>query len=258
MKTILITVFTILGITSFSQETIPYIIYLEDSVKLYVHPENNAIDIPWGGYGIEITAGNGAEDQYCGIENTAAIVEQLGDNGGIPYAAKICDTLSAYGHDDWYLPSFYELYFICEEKDSLGLSWIGNGSYLYWTSLEIDENQSLQINIPSFCQPEDMIKNSLHNCRCVRREALSDVKENSKVGSPVISYDEISDEIRISHSITSIEMNLEIFDINGRNVLSQSNIFSGSKIDISFLKAGTYIVKVHGDSSVVTQKIIKR
>jgi len=50
---------------------------------------------------------------------------------------------------------------------------------------------------------------------------------------------------------------IEVFDINGRIVWSKENNESINKINLSFLKEGTYILRIHKDSKVNHQKIIK-
>jgi hypothetical protein len=72
----------------YSQNYIPSIMYGEDTI-LYVCPYDNYDTMQWGPYGVDITTGNGAEDGYYGAPNTSAIVEQLGDNGGVPYPANM-------------------------------------------------------------------------------------------------------------------------------------------------------------------------
>jgi hypothetical protein len=67
--------------------------------------DDNADSIVWGGYGTAI----GAVSDSNGFANTNMIVAALGNNGGVPYAAKVCYDLVAHGHDDWYLPSIWEL-----------------------------------------------------------------------------------------------------------------------------------------------------
>ena len=60
--------------------------------------------ITWGGYE---QIGKAAQSETDGPANTKAIVAAVGKNSGYDgkiYAAKVCDTLTAGGHNDWYLP----------------------------------------------------------------------------------------------------------------------------------------------------------
>ncbi|MFZ4401352.1 MAG: hypothetical protein ACOYO1_15035 [Bacteroidales bacterium] len=71
----------------------------------YVYPyADNAESIVWGGDSII-----GASSDTNGLNNTNLIVSALGNNNGIPYAAKVCYDLAVGGYDDWYLPSIVEL-----------------------------------------------------------------------------------------------------------------------------------------------------
>ncbi|MBK6378995.1 MAG: hypothetical protein IPO01_17035 [Chitinophagaceae bacterium] len=60
--------------------------------------------ITWGGYE---QIGKAAQSETDGAANTKAIVLAVGKNSGYDgkvYAAKVCDTLTAGGFSDWYLP----------------------------------------------------------------------------------------------------------------------------------------------------------
>ncbi|MEL6390887.1 MAG: DUF1566 domain-containing protein [Bacteroidota bacterium] len=48
-------------------------------------------------------------DEVSGIINTRAIVNAIGTNGGVDYAAQLCADFVAGGFDDWYLPAIWEL-----------------------------------------------------------------------------------------------------------------------------------------------------
>uniref|UniRef100_UPI0025D05E7B Lcl domain-containing protein n=1 Tax=Methanohalobium sp. TaxID=2837493 RepID=UPI0025D05E7B len=99
---------------------------------LYVYPKDTASDIEWGGYGTEIIDGNGADSDTDGAANTSAIVSQLGSDG---HAAYVCDTLTAYGYSDWYLPAKHELNAMYQNKASIG-GFISLD--YYWSSTEVD------------------------------------------------------------------------------------------------------------------------
>lgn len=110
-----------------SIQTFSYEIY--DTI--YVYPEDNAVDVIWGA-SEWIEYGEGAVSIKDGEQNTSDIVGQLGENS----AAYICDTLTAYGYDDWYLPSFQELNAIFYRSDT---SWHIDGIDLYWSSSGVSE-----------------------------------------------------------------------------------------------------------------------
>ncbi len=103
---------------------------------LYVSPFDNDTVPEWGGYGINVTT-----NANSGDSNTVSIVTTLGTNNGNPYAAKVCDTLTLNGFNDWYLPSKNELNALYLNKDSLNMaSW-------YWTSTAVG---ALKANIQNF------------------------------------------------------------------------------------------------------------
>lgn len=110
-----------------------------------------------------------AKMDFNGEANTAAIVAQLGDNGGTAYAAKVCTDLVAYGFDDWYLPAAGELN---EMYQKLGPVANGGSGQLttgfYWSSSESNSNNAWLRDFLSGYKIKD-VKNEYYNCRCVRR-----------------------------------------------------------------------------------------
>jgi hypothetical protein len=98
--------------------------------------------VEYGGFGTDINGNNSAaapefKDIGRSYVNTNIIVSTLGDNGGEPYAAKLCYDLSdENGVDDWLLPTVEEL---VEMHQILYLSNIGGFSAQnYWSSSEND------------------------------------------------------------------------------------------------------------------------
>jgi hypothetical protein len=54
------------------------------------------------------------------------------------------------------------------------------------------------------------------------------------------------------------EMDLEIFDITGKSIFAIRNQYSGDVIDLSPLRQGTYIIKIHHRGSILhIGKVIK-
>jgi hypothetical protein len=80
----------------------------------------------WGCAGTLISA---AEDTAIGVgqANTTAIVSTCTASG---IAAKICNTLSLNGYDDWFLPSKLELDLLYQQRAVIG----GFTIYGYWSS----------------------------------------------------------------------------------------------------------------------------
>src|SRR6056297_3798445 len=110
-----------------------------DGDTLWVHPTDNSGSKEWGGYGTNISHGNGAGSSSNGYQNTAAIVSELGAGN---YAAYLCDTLNAYGYDDWYLPALEELNTIRAVKDQISGISLSN----YWTSVEFNTNDGWSLD----------------------------------------------------------------------------------------------------------------
>jgi hypothetical protein len=95
--------------------------------------------ITWGGYE-EI--GDAARSENDGARNTKAIVAAIGKNAGQegkPYAAKICDTITAGGFSDWYLPSKNESDIIHANYQLLKL----DEKMTIWTSTEANGTQAV-------------------------------------------------------------------------------------------------------------------
>lgn len=152
---------------------------IEFNGKLYVHPTDNSSGIQWGCY--EYGERIGAASDTDGMSNTNMINEfhetlenylqnpsicsEL-NNGTI--AAMLCDTLTAFGYNDWYLPSKDELNAIYQNKDILG----GFSNTTYWSSTEA----ILYLDDFSWMQDFDnglqygLDKSSEARVRCVRRD----------------------------------------------------------------------------------------
>lgn len=87
---------------------------IEDNNYLIIPTTDNGEDIVWGGIGTNVAGANSITD---GASNTSAIVATVGDNGGIPYAAKICSDyeIDSQGntpcqsgntcYNNWFLPA---------------------------------------------------------------------------------------------------------------------------------------------------------
>jgi hypothetical protein len=133
---------------------------------IYVHPTDNSTDVYWGSTDVETNAISLSNGEL----NTQMIVDNLGPGN---YAAYVCDTLTAFGYDDWYLPSIMEL-------NSIYLQ-----SYLfyndtfywsdYWSSTEASIRDAFIIHM---CEGYHRNKFKLYDqnskvcpkCRCIRKD----------------------------------------------------------------------------------------
>lgn len=97
---------------------------------------NNHAGILWGGIG---TVTN-AQSDTNGTGNTTTVVAALGTNGGVAYAAQVCDALSvnsgAVNYTDWYLPAKDELNVLYTNRVAVGGFIAGT----YWSSTEFSGN----------------------------------------------------------------------------------------------------------------------
>ncbi len=105
-----------------------------------VSPIDNADStVSWGPVTPAVPGAHNIDD---GLGNTQAIVTALGNNGGTAYAAKVCDTLNAYGFSDWYLPSVRELMAMAKQAYLIpSFSTFFNVQRNWWSSNE-DNNTS--------------------------------------------------------------------------------------------------------------------
>ena len=145
--------------TIFVQIGLPSI--TSNGTTLYVYPVDNSSAIKWSiGTSYPTT---GASSLTDGKANTTAIVAAQGAGN---YAAYLCDTLTALGYSDWYLPAKEELKDICTNQVILG----GFASFgWYFSSTEYYGNARCQ-RFDSFCYQEPRHKSSVYRMRCVRRD----------------------------------------------------------------------------------------
>ena len=120
----------------------------------------------WGNPGVL----TGAKSSYDGSVNTASIVSSGGPGD---YAAYYCDTLSAGGDDDWYLPSVDELFLLFKARyivnSILEADADENTTALikdvYWTSTEKDQDKAMVFRIGN---PAEATKDEKGSVRSVR------------------------------------------------------------------------------------------
>jgi hypothetical protein len=153
---LLILSFSVVCIQVYPQVAIPY-----DNDTLWVHPVDNSSGITWGADGLDITEGNGAESDRNGYANTQAIVAEI-DTG----AAYLCDTLTAYGYNDWYLPAKVELDSLYQNQSAIGGF---NSSSTYWSSTENDLNYVYGQYFFDGSHNNNVSKYGFYRVRCVRR-----------------------------------------------------------------------------------------
>jgi hypothetical protein len=126
---------------------------------LYVYPVDNSTGIQWYNGSYTTTNATSATD---GRANTDSIVKYQGEGA---YAAYLCDTLNAYGYDDWYLPAKDELNALYDNRASIG----GFSSNYYWSSTESSSNYACIQYFDNGNQATNF-KIVNYRIRCVRKD----------------------------------------------------------------------------------------
>jgi hypothetical protein len=90
----------------------------------------------------------GADSEEDGKQNTERLIQRYGTNA---IAAYLCDTLTAKGHDDWFLPSKEELRHLYINSSEIGIVDL---DVYYWSSTVNNYEsiwvQNFQTGIQSF------------------------------------------------------------------------------------------------------------
>jgi hypothetical protein len=138
---------------------------------------DNSTSIGWGGYGTQIVATSTTD----GAENTNTIVTALGNNGGTPYAAKLCSDyeIDSQGnspcqtgnncYNDWFLPAGNntgnsgQLNCLYTNRGAIG----GFSSANYWSST-VDSNFGAWIQNFGNGSPGSGSRDLTLRVRCVR------------------------------------------------------------------------------------------
>jgi len=158
-----------------SQLDRPLKVTMTNGDVIYASPVDNSTAVLWGPHTDITTLSDiqtlaGANMDFAGETNTAAIVAQLGDNGGTAYAAKVCADLVAYGFDDWYLPAAGELNRMYKKLGPVangGSGQITSGQY--WSSSEYKANDAWGQHFGNVGQGDGNKVNDDFRCRCVKR-----------------------------------------------------------------------------------------
>lgn len=130
---------------------------------LIAAPIDQKNSVEWGCMGVSIPDNSPVN----GASNTIDIISGCATR---PIAASICDSLNAFGYDDWFLPAQYQLETLLNYKNIVG----NFNNISYWSSTEVMPNMSwygsFGYNFMSI-----MDKNSLHSVRAVREFISSEI-----------------------------------------------------------------------------------
>ena len=139
-----------------SLTTVMYQTFIFQSQLFWVFPFNHNFAV-WGPNDQFV----GATNPSNGLLNTMDISGQvMGSNA----AAKVCNSLSAYGMNDWYLPSRNEMLEMYNIREQLG----NFSEEAYWTSTEVSASHAEAIDFTSG-EVQEVQKNVQLRCRCIRR-----------------------------------------------------------------------------------------
>lgn len=126
--------------------------------KTYIFPTNSGAGI-WGPD--DVTAATNTQD---GAGNTAKIALI----GGAHLANK-CADLDAYGHSDWYMPSYEELKAL--RTAAPDLDGIGENDGSFWSSSENSKESAFFVDFNTAVPyASSLPKNKSGQCRCVRQD----------------------------------------------------------------------------------------
>jgi hypothetical protein len=133
--------YTLIAVLFFSMNVVAQkISTIEGNGKKLMVADMSFMDrITWGGYE---QVGKAAQSETDGAANTKAIVAAVGKNSGYDgkkYAAKVCDTLTAGGFNDWYLPCKEETKIIHLNFEKLKL----DEKMTIWSSTEANGTQAV-------------------------------------------------------------------------------------------------------------------
>ncbi len=137
------------------------VVQIDFEGTLYVAPQDYEVAVEWGGYGTTVSSASTND----GATNTSTITGVLGTNGGVTYAASVCESLDAYGYADWYLPSKDELNALYQNRETIG----GFTTEMYWSSTEYSDVEAYAHSFGSGMQMP-RTKDNTQKVRCVRRD----------------------------------------------------------------------------------------
>ncbi len=143
---------------------------------------DNSTSIQWGGGGTVI--GATAQSNIDGASNTTAIVSALGNNGGTPYAAQLCNDFEVDSqgntpcqagnacYSDWFLPAGNNVtasgQLNCLYTNRVAIDGFANVEY--WSSTEYSLSPTFSVWFQYFSNGNQFVESKFSNLRvrCVR------------------------------------------------------------------------------------------
>lgn len=148
-----------------------------DEYTIYVHPILQSNGTPWGDGRVDIQGipnlGSTVTSDFNGEENTAAIIEELGNWNDGNYAANICASLATESGCEWYLPAWGELSAINQQLEASDFNAI-SGNQIFWSSWSSSERfpafTSATFYIEGIVSTITLVKvDDTIGCLCVRK-----------------------------------------------------------------------------------------
>lgn len=125
--------------------------------------EDQSAGVAWAESANQSIAVTGTEIMLgSGSSNTNKIISQNGSMN--TYAAGIARAYKGGGYDDWYLPSEMELYYVWENKDTIG----GFAEDSYWSSTEYNSSFAFDLVFGSGLDVDGSSKLATLRVRAVR------------------------------------------------------------------------------------------
>ncbi len=182
------------------------------------------------------------------------------------------DIVDTIHFGDWqYIPSGARDMYVAKYTNDGEVSWVktfestSSGNHLYGISVFDENNVFVGGNFANTIQSDDenILKTSSSRaglmCHIGDSIAYADVRENTEQSVYVVVYpNPASEELYLNFKAPFQKTEIEIFDLNGRKILSQSlkEVSGTQRIDLPILPAGAYMMTISADGQTATRKIL--
>jgi hypothetical protein len=130
---------------------------------------------------------------------------------------------------------------------------------VFWTATEVSTELAKEKYLSAgsaASMPYNWYKIMKYSVRCVK-DLSTGLEEGSKIEDEILHQTVVNQFLLLNPKSCSAVERLEIYDLNGRLVMSRNGVDSGDKINVSALQKGIYIVRLIGDNKVATRRILK-
>ena len=140
-----------------------------NNYTMMVSATDNASNVVWANPIFPYDTLSAGANSMDGSVNTDLIVNKLGADGGVMYAAKVCNSLNLGGYTDWYLPSVSEMTAILNLPNSYSVFTNSFHNARYWTSTESNGRNAFADFFGTINFQNPLQKANTINVRCVRK-----------------------------------------------------------------------------------------